>query len=77
MAKRSLDPDDVSRAIGQIVRFLEAQGESSIPSSLIGERVMLVLATMDDVAYVRYASVYRAFQTAGDFASFLTAESLA
>ena len=50
-----------------IVRQLESQGESEIPSEKIGELVMEGLRTLDSVAYVRFASVYRNFREARDF----------
>jgi transcriptional repressor NrdR len=49
------------------VRELESQGESEISSEAIGETVMAFLRDLDDVAYVRFASVYRNFREAKDF----------
>jgi len=74
--KRPLDPDRVERMISAIVRQLESMGETELPSSAVGELVMAQLKALDDVAYVRYASVYRDFRETQDFAQFLSAEGL-
>ena len=74
--KRSIDPERVERMISTIVRQLESMGETELPSSAIGELVMAQLKALDDVAYVRYASVYRDFRETQDFAQFLSAEGL-
>ena len=57
--KRPVDPDQLERMISGIVRQLESMGETEIPSTVVGEMVMKALKALDDVAYVRYASVYR------------------
>jgi len=75
--KRPVDPDRIERMVSVIVRQLEQLGETEIPSSVVGEMVMKALKSLDDVAYVRYASVYRDFRHTGDFADFLSAEGLA
>jgi transcriptional repressor NrdR len=62
--------------ISAIVRQLESMGETELPSSAIGELVMKHLKQLDDVAYVRYASVYRDFRETSDFARFLGEEGL-
>ena len=62
--------------ISSIVRQLESMGETELPSSAVGELVMKQLKALDDVAYVRYASVYRDFRETEDFAKFLGAEGL-
>ena len=74
--KRPIDPDRVERMISSIVRQLESMGETELPSSAVGELVMKQLKALDDVAYVRYASVYRDFRETQDFADFLGAEGL-
>lgn len=74
--KRPADPERVERMINGIVRQLESMGETELPSSTVGEMVMKALKSLDDVAYVRYASVYRDFKETGDFAKFLTEEGL-
>ena len=74
--KRPVDPERVERMISAIVRQLESMGETELPSSAIGELVMKHLKQLDDVAYVRYASVYRDFRETQDFARFLGEEGL-
>ena len=74
--KRPLEPERVERMISTIVRQLESMGETELPSSTIGELVMKQLKQLDDVAYVRYASVYRDFKETDDFAKFLGEEGL-
>lgn len=76
MQKRPVDPERVERMINGIVRQLESMGETELPSSTVGEMVMKALKSLDDVAYVRYASVYRDFKETGDFAKFLGEEGL-
>jgi transcriptional repressor NrdR len=75
--KRPIDPERVERMISSITRQLESMGETELPSSAVGELVMQQLKALDDVAYVRYASVYRDFRETQDFAQFLSAEGLA
>jgi transcriptional repressor NrdR len=75
--KRPVDPDRMERLVNSIVRQLESMGETEIPSHVVGELVMKSLKSLDEVAYVRYASVYRDFRKTGDFAEFLNAEGLA
>ena len=75
--KRPIDPERVERMVNAIVRQLEQLGETEIGSSVVGELVMKALKSLDDVAYVRYASVYRDFRQTGDFADFLSREGLA
>ena len=74
--KRPIDPERVERMISSIVRQLESMGETELPSSAVGELVMKQLKALDDVAYVRYASVYRDFRETEDFAKFLGEEGL-
>ena len=74
--KRPIEPDRVERMISAIVRQLESMGETELPSSTIGELMMKHLKQLDDVAYVRYASVYRDFRETQDFARFLGEEGL-
>jgi transcriptional repressor NrdR len=71
LQKRQVDPERVERVVNGIVRRLESSGESEIPTKLIGELVMDALATLDQVAYVRFASVYRNFREARDFEEFI------
>ena len=67
LRKRPVDPERVERMVNGVVRQLESEGESEIPSARIGELIMQGLKTLDDVAYVRFASVYRDFREARDF----------
>lgn len=71
MQKRPVEPDRIEQMISGIVRRLESLGETDIPSKQIGEIVMETLARIDTVAFVRFASVYRNFQAAGDFDRFV------
>ena len=77
LRKRPVDPDRVEKMVSGIVRQLESLGETEIPSQVIGEFVMKALKSIDEVAYVRYASVYRDFRETSDFARFLGEEGLA
>jgi transcriptional repressor NrdR len=77
LRKRPVDPERVERMVNSITRQLESMGETELPSHVIGELVMKALKSLDDVAYVRYASVYRDFREAGEFATFLEGEGLA
>ena len=74
--KRPVEGERVERMINGIVRQLESMGETELPSSTVGEMVMKALKSLDDVAYVRYASVYRDFKETSDFAKFLGEEGL-
>jgi transcriptional repressor NrdR len=69
--KRPVNPDDVERLVNSVVQRLESMGESEVMSSLIGEMVMEGLKDLDDVAYIRFASVYRNFREARDFEKFV------
>ncbi|MDX2259638.1 MAG: transcriptional regulator NrdR [Hyphomicrobiaceae bacterium] len=71
LRKRDIEPERVDRMISGIVRQLEAKGESEIGSEEIGGLVMEALRGLDPVAYVRFASVYRDFREAADFADVL------
>ncbi|MBI1620414.1 transcriptional regulator NrdR [Aquamicrobium zhengzhouense] len=65
--KRNVDPERIERAVSGIQRQLESSGEFEINSGDIGRLVMDALKSIDDVAYVRFASVYRNFREAKDF----------
>ena len=67
LRKRPVDEDKIERMISGIVRQLESLGESEIKSEQIGALVMDGLRNLDDIAYVRFASVYRDFREAKDF----------
>ena len=67
LRKRNVDPELVERTVSKIVRELESLGENEVTTETIGETVMSHLRELDDVAYVRFASVYRNFREAKDF----------
>jgi transcriptional repressor NrdR len=71
LRKRDFEPERVEQMVSGIVRRLEATGDTEIETKQIGEMVMEGLAKLDDVAYVRYASVYKNFREAKDFEQFL------
>jgi transcriptional repressor NrdR len=74
--KRPIEAERVERMISGIVRQLESLGETEIQSTVVGEMVMKALKSLDEVAYVRFASVYRDFRESSDFARFLGQEGL-
>jgi len=67
LRKRPVTPDQVEQMVSKVVRDLESIGESEITSETIGEAVMEHLRNLDDVAYVRFASVYKNFREPKDF----------
>ena len=69
--KRPIGEERVERIVNSITRRLESSGETEIPSSQIGQLVMEALASLDPVAYVRFASVYKNFRETRDFEQFL------
>ena len=71
LRKRPIDSEAVEKFISKIVRNLEGLGENEIPTSTIGKFIMDGLANLDQVAYVRFASVYRNFKEAKDFEQFI------
>ncbi|MEW6091330.1 MAG: ATP cone domain-containing protein, partial [Pseudomonadota bacterium] len=71
MRTRPVEQERIERMVSGIVRRLESMGESEIPSSVIGKLVMEGLSSLDAVAYVRFASVYRNFREAKDFEDIL------
>lgn len=71
LRKRPIEPERIERLVTGIVRRLESMGESEIPSDVIGEMVMDALSNVDQVAYVRFASVYKNFREAKDFENFV------
>ena len=74
LRKRKISDDVIDRAVNGISRNLESKGDAEIPSSLIGEQVMDALRQIDQIGYVRYASVDRNFCEASDFQKFLGQE---
>ncbi|MEE2654450.1 MAG: transcriptional regulator NrdR [Pseudomonadota bacterium] len=71
LRKRQVDPERIERLINSIIRRMESSGDSDVPSKRIGELVMDGLSSLDPVAYVRFASVYRNFREARDFEDFV------
>lgn len=67
LRKRPVDADRVDRVVNSLVRQLESSGETEIPSKQVGEMVMQALLHLDQVAYIRYASVYKDFREVSDF----------
>ena len=67
LRKRPIEPEKIEQMVSKIVRELESQGESEVSSETIGEAVMEHLRNLDDVAYVRFASVYKNFREPKDF----------
>jgi transcriptional repressor NrdR len=67
LEKRPVDSESVEQAIGRIKRTLMAGGEREVQTRVIGEHVMAALGDLDQVAYVRFASVYRSFQDVAAF----------
>ena len=71
MRKRPFSQESLEHLVAGIQRDLENLGEREIPTSVVGEMVMNALSGLDDVAFVRFASVYRNFHDARDFAQFI------
>jgi len=71
LRKRPIDRESIEKFISKIVRNLEGLGENEIPTSTIGKFIMKDLANLDQVAYVRFASVYKNFKEAKDFEQFI------
>ena len=71
LRKRPIDSESIERFISKIVRNLEGLGENEIPTSTIGKFIMEGLANLDQVAYVRFASVYKNFKEVKDFEQFI------
>ncbi|MEW6259350.1 MAG: transcriptional regulator NrdR [Thermodesulfobacteriota bacterium] len=71
--KRNISMETIDACIDRLERDLQESGSKEIPSSVIGERVMAILHELDEVAYVRFASVYREFKDVNDFVEELKA----
>ena len=71
LRKRPVDSETIEKFISKIVRNLEGLGENEIPTSTIGKFIMDGLSNLDQVAYVRFASVYKNFKEAKDFEQFI------
>lgn len=71
LRKRTVDPERIEQMVTGVVRQLENAGDGDVDSDMIGQLVMEGLKGLDDVAYVRFASVYKNFREARDFETFL------
>ena len=71
LRKRNIDNEKIEKIVNAIVRKLENSGETEINSKIIGQYIMEALMHLDQVAYVRFASVYKNFREAKDFEDFL------
>ena len=67
LEKRPVKSEDVEKSIGRLTHLLQTMGEREVSGRLIGDMVMEELRSLDQVAYVRYASVYRSFQDIIEF----------
>ena len=68
LEKRPVPSDELEEAVGRLIHRLRTMGEREVPSRLVGDLVMEELRALDEVAYVRFASVYRSFEDVDDFA---------
>ncbi len=71
LRKRNVDNEKIEKIVNAIVRKLENSGETDVKSNIIGQYIMEALMHLDQVAYVRFASVYKNFREAKDFEDFL------
>ena len=71
LRKRNIDQDKIEKIVSAIARRLENSGETEIKTSLVGEYIMEALSNLDQVAYLRFASVYKNFREVKDFEDFL------
>ena len=71
LRKRNIDQEKIEKIVNAIVRKLENSGDTEIKTSLIGQYIMEALSHLDQVAYVRFASVYKNFREVKDFEDFL------
>ncbi|MCV6547419.1 MAG: transcriptional regulator NrdR [Cohaesibacter sp.] len=71
LRKRPVEPERIERMVSGIVRQLESQGDAEVTAEQIGTLVMEGLKSLDDIAYIRFASVYRNFAEAKDFSDVL------
>jgi transcriptional repressor NrdR len=65
--KRPVDAEQITMLIEDVIDMLDAQYENEIPSAAVGDAVMQRLRTVDQVAYVRFASVYKEFRDVAEF----------
>ncbi len=65
--KRPVSVEDKEALVGRVIRSIQNRGEKEVSSSAIGQKIMEELRSMDEVAYVRFASVYRSFRDVSEF----------
>ena len=68
-AKRPVTPDQLEAIVDRLEQVVFAEGQRELTTSALGERVLVLLRDLDDVAYVRFASVYRSFEHVEEFAA--------
>ena len=71
LRKRNVDQEKIEKIVNAIVRKLENFGDTEVETTLIGEYIMEALSHLDQIAYVRFASVYKNFREVKDFEDFL------
>jgi len=71
LRKRNIDQEKIEKIVNAIVRKLENFGDTEVKTTLIGEYIMEALSQLDQIAYVRFASVYKNFREVKDFEDFL------
>ena len=71
LRKRLISSEKIENIVNKLITDLEGLNEGEIPTSVIGEAIMQELSKIDQVAYVRFASVYKDFSTAADFEEFI------
>jgi len=71
LRKRNVDQEKIEKIVNAIVRKLENFGDTEVKTTLIGEYIMEALSHLDQIAYVRFASVYKNFREVKDFEDFL------
>lgn len=67
LEKRPVSMEDIEATVDSITKAVQATGEREVKSMFVGEKVMDALRRLDEVAYVRFASVYRSFQDINEF----------
>ncbi|NIB39055.1 transcriptional regulator NrdR [Pseudomaricurvus alkylphenolicus] len=67
LEKRPVSVEKIESSISQIKHALQATGEREVPARMIGQKVMEQLQALDEVAYIRFASVYRRFKDLNEF----------
>lgn len=67
LERRPVSSEDIEASVSRIIHQLQTMGEREVPSRMVGELVMEELRALDEVAFVRFASVYRSFQDVTEF----------